>query len=144
MADATEKRSRDILIDGAKSTKAIMLATATSKGVAPGGKIAGKRWTVRYDLNPGTTPAALVRFTGPFHLVESPTKAHQIVAGEGRKRRGRGRARALRIGDQFRASASHPGTKGKRVFATGKVLAGQKVTRQMAHQMTSVWSRVIK
>lgn len=147
LADATEKDQRKILTEGAQATKAIMLATATSKGVSPGGKIAGKRWTVRYDLNPGSTPAALVRFTGPFHLVENPTRPHEITPRSSRPqtRRGRSsRARALRIGDGFAASASHPGTRGKHVFKAGRVVAGERVSRLMAARLTGVWRHIIR
>lgn len=146
LADATEKRQKQILTEGAQATKAIMLGTATSRGMTPGSKIAGKRWTVRYDLNPGTLPAALVRFTGPFHLVENATRPHEITPRKGRAgRRGRATgARVLKIGDNFRPSASHPGTRGKHIFKTGRALAGQKVTTLMADRLTGVWRSVIR
>ena len=99
LATATEKHANEIVAEGAKVTKATLLATAGARGVRPGGKIAGKRWSVRYDLKPGPEPTALVRFVGPFHLVESATKPHTEVpkGAAGGRRRGRG-AKALRIG----------------------------------------------
>jgi hypothetical protein len=134
----TKQAERSAVSSAAKATKGIMLATAASRGVTPGGRIAGKKWTVRYDFKSPTV--ALVRFTGPFHLVEGPTKPHQITArGAATGRRGRKGARALKMGDDFRASASHPGTRGKKVFATGKVVARHQVPRTMAAEFQSAW-----
>lgn len=147
MASATERGQKAALIKGATQTKQIFLTTAASRGVRPGGRIAGKPWNVRYDLLPGNIPSAVVKFTGPFHLVESATKPHEITPKAGRSQRRRGRAtnaKALRIGGEFRASASHPGTRGKKVFATGKQIAGPRVTQTMATEVVKVWAGVVK
>lgn len=142
LAAATEKSQRAAVTAGAQATKAIMLGAASARGMTPGSKIAGKRWTVRYDLAPGLN-SALVRFTGPFHLVERSTKAHEIVPRKGSKRRRGGQGKALRIGDQFRSSVSHPGTRGKHIFAAGRSLAGERIPRLMATHIGGAWKRVI-
>jgi len=62
------------------------------------------RINVQYKIYGDT---AVVRYTGPAHLVLNPTSPHTI-----RPRRRRGK-RALTIDDDFAASANHPGTRGK-------------------------------
>lgn len=140
LATTTQKRSELIVRSGANATKGIMLAAAASRGVKPGGKLAGKSWTVRYDLTRGAEPSALVRFTGPFHLVNNPTKAHEIVAGKGRRKK----AKALRIGENVRASAQHPGTRGKHIFEAGRDTSGRTVPRIMAAQLVQGWREVLQ
>jgi hypothetical protein len=77
----------------------------------------GAKIGVRYDLVGET---ALVRATGPFHLIERDTKAHR----EPKVRGSRARKRLLVIpGVGVRASANHPGTKGKHPWAKGVLVA---------------------
>lgn len=72
------------------------------------------RINVRYDIRGNT---AIVRYTGPAHLVLNPTRPHQILprglAGARRRRRRRGGARALTIDGNLARRANHPGTSGK-------------------------------
>lgn len=136
LARTTTKRQEQIVRTGADATKRLMLATASARGVKPSGKLAGKSWNVRYDLTRGATPSALVRFTGPFHLVNNNTAPHEITPRASRGRRGK---KALRIGNDLRASASHPGTRGKRIFQTGREAAGKTVPKAMAAQMVRAW-----
>lgn len=72
------------------------LAIAGSRGLTPGRKIRGvgrkgASWNVRYDVKGTVNATALIRFTGPVHLVMHPTKAHMIVPrGKGKTRRAQG------------------------------------------------------
>lgn len=96
--------------------------TESLRGVAPRLRLnVGKKGAsvgVRYEVQPHS---ALVRATGPVHLLESDTKAHRIP----REKIGRGRARRVNRkpiyipGVGIRASAMHPGTKGRHPWARG-------------------------
>lgn len=79
----------------------------------------GARVGARFDMKGGANPTALLRYTGPAHLINNPTSPHVIeprgrtrTAG-GRKRKG---AQALTIGGNVRAYAHHPGTSGKAFY----------------------------
>lgn len=75
----------------------------------------GARVGARYDIKGTVNPTALIRATGPLHLIERDTRPHEIKR---RKRRGK---KALRLADgRFVSGAvQHPGTRGKRPFAKG-------------------------
>lgn len=107
--------------DQRKAIEASALAAKTALLAAPGAPKflrgvgrKGARVGVRYDVKGVGNPTALVRWFGPAHLVNNPTKAHTI-APRGRTRR-RGNAMALNTPDGPRAKANHPGTRGKRFF----------------------------
>jgi len=70
------------------------------------------RINVRYDIVGDT---AIVRYTGPAHLVLNPTSPHEILPRglPGAKRRRRAGARALTIDGNLARRAHHPGTSGK-------------------------------
>jgi len=92
---------------------------------AKGAKV-GARYNVR---KAGGRSTALVGATGPLHLIERDTKAHEIQA-----RRAGGR---LRIGDDIVSGpVRHPGTRGKHPFERGVKNAQPKVgpTLQRAHR----------
>ncbi len=93
----------------------------------------GAKIGVRYDVAGPT--AVVVRMTGPAHLIERDTAAHEI----GPKRR-----RALHlVGGDFRASvAHHPGTKGKHPFEHGVALARPLVPRLMMHEQAKSLRKV--
>lgn len=77
----------------------------------------GARLNIRYDLKGhGLNTTALVRATGPFHLLERPTKAHTIAPRRGRRGGGK---RAVVTPYGPRASVQHPGTSGKHPFEKG-------------------------
>lgn len=148
-AEATEVHAREIVLEGAQTAKVDLLAAAAAHGVKPGGKIAGGRWGVHYDLIPSATPKALVAFRGPFHLVENPTKSHQIgargtsSAAKGlRRRKG---AKALRFKDGgFASVVTHPGTQGKHIFRDSKLIIERHVAQAMAKKQRAVWKDAFK
>lgn len=95
--------------------KRIFRAHAARAGVL-GSSIAGKRKAigVRYDYRSRSAQGSLViTYVGPAHLVANPTKPHEILPRRRPGSRRRSGARALTIGGNVRARASHPGTKGK-------------------------------
>lgn len=143
LGTATERRQRLAINEGALAAKTIMLASAATKGITPASRIAGGRWNVRYDIRGTRNPIALVRYTGPFHLFENPTKPHSIAPRPRRRRRG-GAARALTINGNLRASAQHPGTPGAKSFPAARVTARRRVPKVMAASMRNGWAQVLK
>jgi hypothetical protein len=92
--------------------KRLFESSAAGAGVL-GHRVARGKVGVRYDIKGnGPRAVALVRYTGPAHLVNNPTQAHRIEP----RRRGRRRRRGLTIGGNVRAWANHPGTSGKGFF----------------------------
>ncbi len=99
--------------------KRLFESSAAGAGVL-GHRVARGKIGVRYDIKGnGPRAVALVRYTGPAHLVNNPTKAHRI---EPRARR-RPRRRGLTIGGNVRAWANHPGTTGKGFFQKARTAA---------------------
>lgn len=116
---ATKAGIRDSSLAG----KTLIQTVAASRGVSVNSRIAGRPWRAGYDLK-GTPshPASLLRITGAFPLVENDTPAHLIQGRQAPGRRGRRRTgkKALNIGGNIRASARHPGTRGKHIFRDAK------------------------
>lgn len=74
---ATERGVRD----AAKSAELTIYNTAARKGVQRTSLIAKRPWGVRGSVRAnGPKSTAFVRIIGPFHLVESKTNPHVIVA----------------------------------------------------------------
>lgn len=168
---ATDKARKGVVNQGALTAKKIMLGAAAYDGVPPGSKIAGTRWGVTYGIRGAELPTALVRFTGPFHLVNNDTLPHYIAAGGlggsrttrsdiafrasatrfgggstkgafAGQRRSRGK-RALSFNGIARAYIFHPGTTGKHIFQTARAVASKSVPAVMATEMKGAWRRAI-
>ena len=109
-----------------KLTKASVKSQLGAAGVGSrlsGVGKSGARIGVRDDGIKGTVnPSAVVRMTGPAHLIENPTKPHTITTKKSRNRRG-GKAKALKTPFGPRASVNHPGTKGKKPWQKGIAVA---------------------
>lgn len=123
LAAKFEKASSDLkaaprngVFQAALVGKALFVAEAGAKGLAPTSRIARGRWSVGFDIKGTTNPTALVKFRGPVHLVNNPTKAHEITP-RGRRR---GAKRALATPHGVFARVQHPGTRGKRFFESGR------------------------
>lgn len=121
MTAELEKLPRRMVEVAALAVKASVLTQMQAAGVT-GGKLRGvgkkgAKIGVRYDI---LGDKALVRATGPFHLLERNTKPHRIP-----KERGpRARRRVVVIpGVGVRAFAQSPGTKGKHPWEKGVVAA---------------------
>lgn len=124
------------------------------------GRAGGARVGARYDVKGTDNPTALVRATGPLHLLDNPTRPHQITA---KVRKGRSRAAResfynaifggsggfagvspLRTpyGPRFRVQ--HPGTRGKSTFRSAVDRARPFTSRIFAEeyrqQMRKFWS----
>lgn len=99
----------------------------------------GARLNVRYDVRGFNNPTALVRWVGPAHLANNPTKPHTILP-RGRTRR-RGNAKALALPAGPRASAQHPGTHGKRFYQAGREIAEKTVPETYRRQMRLMIAR---
>lgn len=109
--------NRSVII-AAQTIKKSVLSEMDSAGVT-GGKLRGvgkkgAKIGVRYDMK--TKTEALVRATGPFHLLERPTKAHRTP----KQRGARAKKRVVNIpGIGVRAYANVAGTRGKYPWAKG-------------------------
>jgi len=69
----------------------------------------GARIGARFQTRGGVNPSALIRATGPAHLVEHPSAPHRIEVRNPRKRREGGRA-SIRLRDgSFAKGTNHPG-----------------------------------
>lgn len=132
-AEAVRTADRRITTQAAmivKKSAQAQLAIAAPRGRLNVGK-KGQKVGVRYDLRSDTE--AVVRMTGPAHLLERDTKPHQIP----REFKGRGRSRTRNIkklsipGVGVRMSATHPGTKGKHPWEKG-VAAGLSAVERAA------------
>jgi hypothetical protein len=128
MARKLERLAREVKDTRKPLTAAAMAAKQAFIAAEPGvvgHRVARGLIRVRYDIRGNT---AVVRFTGPAHLALNPTRAHRI---EPRRRR------ALTIGDDVRANADHPGTRGKDPGARRAKAAGAQVAPK-AYQRVGV------
>lgn len=97
----------------------------------------GARLGVRYDIKGTQNPTALVRATGPWHLIENPIKAHEI-----RPRRRRGGRRAVLTPDGPRAVVQHPGVRNpKRPWQSGRPVAEERVKRIVGRTYVDAFKR---
>lgn len=112
---------RNMVLVAAQAVKTSVTAQMAAAGVQNGklrgvGK-KGAKIGVRYDV---TGKTALVRATGPFHLIERDNKDHRTPKVRG----SRARKRVVVIpGVGVRAFANVKGTKGKHPWAKGVIVA---------------------
>lgn len=104
------------VFESALNGKDITLDAYTSSGLRRTGSRIG-RWSVGFDMQGFTNPAALLKVKGRMmHLYDFPTKAHSLAPR--RKRGGRYRVLRFTAGGEtlYRPGGKHPGTSGKNVF----------------------------
>jgi hypothetical protein len=117
----------------AQAVKGDFVSSLRDVGVHGTTKVS-KAVKARYDIKGDT---ALVKYTGPAHLLDRPTRAHSLVSRKNRgTRRGRGSrtsgvgARgAILVNGSPKAFAMHPGTKGLHFFARARNKAEQTAPR---------------
>lgn len=122
--------NRPALMKTGMAGKRIFQASAASAGVL-NARIAGKRKAVgvRFDIRDN---AVTVAYTGPAHLVNNPTKPHEIRGRRARGSRRRRGATALAINGDVRASAQHPGTRGKHFYEKARAVADRELPQVYA------------
>lgn len=136
LATVTARTQRIAVEAGALTAKEIMVAEA---GLSSSSRVAGAKVSVGYDVRGFSNPTALVRWRGPFHLVDNPTRPHTIPKSR------RGRAKRLKLPDGgVRASVQHPGTSGKRSFPRAAAKAKIAVPRVMARPLVSGWRQALR
>ena len=146
LGTATERKQRGILNRGALTAKNIIYSQAASQGLAADAKLAGKPWSVRYNITPGgggVIPTAIITFRGPFHLVERDTKPH-LIGVRKRRRGGNQLKKALAFNGVVVATAEHPGTKGKGIFANAQKTIRVVVPKVMAGEVVTAWRKVMR
>lgn len=95
-----------------RAVQAELVAAGAGSGRLRGVGKKGAKIGIRVDP---LGKAVLVRATGPFHLIESKTKAHRIPKD--------GSPRMVSTPYGVFASVNHPGTKGKHPWAKGVIIA---------------------
>ncbi len=90
----------------AQSARSAQPASGMLRNVGQFGAPVGAKSDVRGNAR----PTALIKATGPLHLLDFPTRAHTITAR---------RRKMLKLPGGFARSVRVPGTKGKRTFAKG-------------------------
>ena len=116
----------------AQATKAVFLTSLRQAGVQ-GTTPVSKRVKARYDIKGSQNVTALVRYTGPAHLLNNPTRGHGIVSrksGGSRRTRSRresgvGTRGAILVDGRPKAYARHPGTSGLGFFQRAKPVAAK-------------------
>jgi hypothetical protein len=166
MAKAIEHGSADTVgaaaLDAKAKHQAVIAADSGGDSVLSGvnkskGRAGGAKVGVKYDLKKGPRPSAFIKATGPLHLLDRPTAGRVIRSSyaKGRGRRGftgptlpgqfsgRGmgpnKPAVLNIpGIGFRASARHPGTKGKQTWRKGRKAAEPAIRKAMTKRTTNI------
>jgi len=141
---AIDRSARDSMRLAAQTAKAEQLDVM--KGDAGGdlrlGRVRSGRGAAigaRYDIRgTGRTTSAEIKATGPLPLLANPIPAHKIPKG-GRRRK------VLAIpGIGVRASAHHPGTKGKDTWNRGREKAEPKVTKVIGKTTDAAVTRAFR
>jgi hypothetical protein len=124
--------NRPAIEKSAQVTKAVFLTSLRQAGVK-GTTPVSKKVKARYDIKGTQHASALVRYTGPAHLLNNPSRAHSIVSKKtGRSRRfrstresGVGTRGAILVNGNPKAYARHPGTRGLGFFQRAKPVAAK-------------------
>jgi hypothetical protein len=111
------------------SVRVKLPASGRMRGVGASGAAVGVRSTT-VGLR---RPTALIRATGPVHLLERDTRTHTISPR---------RAKALLTPDGPRASVRHPGTRGQHPFEKG-IAEGLLLAKAVVEGAFSVFPRKI-
>lgn len=108
LAGAQQRSVQQIALTTVRAMRVEVKRVTGGDGRLSGVGRRGARVGARYQLlSKAQTPTAVVRATGPAHLLEHPTRPHDITPR--RRRRGQG-SKALRFRDgTFRPAAHHPG-----------------------------------
>ena len=129
-----EKVPRNAVFKASLAGKAVMVAEAAAKGLSPTSRIARARWSVGFDVKGTRNPTSILRYRGQVHLVNNPTRPHDIVPRE--RARGR-RKRALATAHGPFGRVRHPGTKGKRFFESSRPKVEKVASEAFEREMRS-------
>lgn len=114
------------------ATKTVFTQSLKQSGVK-GTTPISRKVKARYDIKGTQNATAIVRYTGPAHLLNNPTRAHSIVskknrgsrASRSRRESGVGAKGAVLVNGQPRSFARHPGTRGLGFFQRAKPIAAK-------------------
>jgi hypothetical protein len=141
--NATKTANRVAITQAALTGKVITAGLMVASGVTPGKPLSGMRKgrvNVGFTLTGGDE--ALIQMRGPAHIVNNPTSAHKLVPrGSATGRRRRGGARALTIGNELRASANHPGTRGKHFWEKSEAIMRRKLPEVIGKTHMKAWGK---
>jgi len=131
------------VMEAAVTGKVIFLANLPSRTMSNVPAKLGASFNIKGSGN----PTALLRYTGPAHLLNNPIGAHTIAprrrqrTAGGNKRRG---ASVLKFpsGEFADGQVVHPGTTGKRFFEKSKPMVAAAFRRAMKRGVHSRMARV--
>lgn len=113
----------------------------------------GARVGVRYDMRAGRNPTALVRATGPLHIIERDTRAYVIVPGARRGRKSRAARQApitfagvqpLGTPEHPSYRVNHPGTTGKHPFEKGVDAVADDVPQIIMQELRDTMKEIFR
>jgi hypothetical protein len=118
-------------------TKTVFQTALRNEGVT-GTTPVSRRVKARYDVKGTQNASAIVRYTGPAHILNNPTRSHGIVSRKsGGSRRSRSRREsgvgtrgAILVNGQPKAYARHPGTRGLGFFQRAKATSVKVVPHE--------------
>lgn len=114
--------------------KAILLTNLPSRTMRNVGR--GARLNARFDFRgAGATATALLRYTGPAHLLNNATSPHEIAPR-------RKQALAFPDGGVRSQAVDHPGTAGKQFFQRSKPQVSAAFRTAMTHGTSRALARV--
>ena len=143
LAYTTGRVNRQAVTDGAMAGTAIVSGSMLAAGVKPGGRLrTGGRVNVGFQVRGYENATALLGMRGAAHLVNNPTKPHEISArrAPGSRRR-RGGKKALAIGDDRFVRVQHPGTRGKQFWQKSETVMRNRVPEVVARAHRAAWRK---
>lgn len=102
-------------------------------GLSSGSRIAGRKVSIGDTTRGTANVVTLLKWQGPVHLIEGPTKAHPIVARRLAGSRRRKGSRGLAFNGVVRRGVQHPGTQGRR-FWRNNVSSARRITTTVYKQ----------
>ncbi len=119
--------------------KQVMVAAGVSAGLGPpGSRMSGVRgsgkWNVRYRVSGVQPVVGVLRYTGPVHLVNNPTRSHTIAPR-------RKKAMLFPDGGLVSSPVEHPGTRGKKFFDRAEPVVVAQSGRIVRQEVRSYLAR---
>lgn len=135
------RRSKRVAVQGGAMAVTTEVRQQLKQDV-PSGRLKGARnakVSVGFDMK--GDDRAEVKARGPWQLFNNPTKAHEVKPkGAGPRRRGSGK-KAVAFNGIARASAQHPGTRGKKTWEQGVAAGKPKAAKELRNVTTNAVKR---
>lgn len=136
--EASKEGVRAAALEVTQSVRRTVAAASGGDSRLSGVGKRGAKVGAGFDVKGTRNPTAVVQARGPLHLIERSTKPHAITPKK------RNKTRAIQTPEGPRASAQHPGTRGKHPFERGVALASPRVPRVFQAAVRRNLMRVFK